>query len=72
MSRDRVVVLSSIRYYAVDIKKDRVSQPSGWTPYLYEIALLYQRLLSYNSELDCSLNLAVKLCNSLELTKSLN
>ena len=31
-----------------------------------------QKLLSYNSELDSSLNLAVKLCNSLELTKCLN
>ena len=31
-----------------------------------------QKLLSYNSELDSSLNLAVKLSNSLELTKSLN
>ena len=30
------------------------------------------KLLSYNCKLDSSLNLAVKLSNSLELTKSLN
>ena len=40
--------------------------------YKYYLAVTSCVLLCNNSELDSCLNLAVKLCNSLELTESLN
>ena len=53
-------------------KKKSLSEDKLLYRHYFQIVMLSHKLLCNNSKLDSCLNLTVKLCNSLELTKSLN